>query len=572
MDQTIINNIPNKPWIYLFKDKKDNILYIWKAKNLKNRVSQYFNPNSVRKQEMLNQADKVDFLQVKTESEALYLEDNLIKEHQPIFNNMLKWSNSYAYIKITKEDFSQVIITRNKIKDGSKYIWPKHNTRELKNFLQYLRYILKRRWCKKNQFNQWKVCSDYHFWLCSGWCVLKDKTQSRSSWAIEASVTQWNRLDSSSQLPTGQTGSEWLMSVENAKKEYSQIIKLIEQFFRWNTKPVEKEIKNQIKLASKSQNFERAAKLRDVYLQIERLTEKQTVVLPKGIIWYFCQIQEISGRLVYVILNFYEWKVIDIIINKQRKEDLDENSLKSLLELEFGILQKNDIKDKTIFMSSTIKLRKKQIKEIINLSNWFLDSYLISESFKDDNIINDLLIELQSKYSLKNFPYHMECIDISHFWWSQTSGGLSWFLWWIPNYKFYRKYKIDTKINHTSSDDYNALKEVIIRRFKDKKDYPDLFVIDWGKGQLGILKELLKEDRFIPIFEKIDFISIWKWVARKTSWKIKWEKEKIFYFDTKLDIKSIDLDYDQSDKILIKLRDESHRFANSYRKNQSKFQ
>lgn len=358
---------------------------------------------------------------------------------------------------------------------------------------------------------------------------------------------------------------------KRSKKEYAEIIKIIENFFKWNTKPVEKEIIKQIKLASEKHNFEWAAKLRDIYLQIENLTEKQTVVLPKRVTWYFCQIQEISGRLVYIILNFYEGKIIDVVVNKQNKDDLDENSLKSLLELEFWILKQNKVQDKIIFTSLPIKLSKTQTSEIINLSNWFLDSYLISESFKDDNIINDLLIELQSKYFLKNFPYHIECIDISHFGWSETSGGLSWFLWWIPNYKFYRKYKIDTNINDTASDDYNAIKEVIVRRFKDKDNFPDLFVIDGWKGQLWIIRELMKESRFNTVFEKVDFISIGKWVARKISWKIKWEKEKIFYFDSKLDIKSIDLKYDQSDKILIKLRDESHRFANSYRKSQTKF-
>lgn len=564
MDQTILNNIPQKPWIYFFKDKKDNILYIWKAKNLKKRVSQYFNPNSVRKQDMLNKAENVDFLQVKTESEALYLEDNLIKKHQPFFNNMLKWSNSYAYIKITKEDFPQIIITRNKIKDWSKYIWPKHNTRELKIFLQYLRYIVRRRWCKKNQFNEAKLCSDYHFGLCSWWCVFKDKISPTSSSKSINSTNNQNSMNSLLQWQLQKTKSE-------AKKEYAEIIKIIENFFKWNTKPVEKEIIKQIKLASEKHNFEWAAKLRDIYLQIENLTEKQTVVLPKRVTWYFCQIQEISGRLVYIILNFYEGKIIDVVVNKQNKDDLDENSLKSLLELEFWILKQNKVQDKIIFTSLPIKLSKTQTSEIINLSNWFLDSYLISESFKDDNIINDLLIELQSKYFLKNFPYHIECIDISHFGWSETSGGLSWFLWWIPNYKFYRKYKIDTNINDTASDDYNAIKEVIVRRFKDKDNFPDLFVIDGWKGQLWIIRELMKESRFNTVFEKVDFISIGKWVARKISWKIKWEKEKIFYFDSKLDIKSIDLKYDQSDKILIKLRDESHRFANSYRKSQTKF-
>jgi len=533
MNIKIIENIPHKPWIYLFKDKKDNILYIWKAKNLKNRVSQYFNPNSVRKQEMLNKADKVDFLQVKTESEALYLEDNLIKKHQPPFNNMLKWSNSYAYIKITNEDFPQIIVTRNKTKDWSKYIGPKHNTRELKKFLQYLRYIIKRRWCKKTQFNQWKTCWDYHFGLCK--------------WRCSKQIFQDNA---------------------SAIAEYKQIIKIIEQFFKWNTKPVEREIKLQIQSAIDAENFERAAKLRDIYLQIENLTEKQTVVLPKGISGYICQIKEISGRLVYIILNFYEWKLIDVIINKQNKSDLDENSIISSLESELGNLNVTKTWESCLAMNPKIKITKKQTKEVTELIDGFLDSYLVSQSFKDENLINDMLAELQNKYNLKNFPYHMECIDISHMSGDWTSGGLSWFLWWIPNYKLYRKYKIKAK----ASDDYEALKEVITRRFKNKGEdnLPDLFVLDGWKWQLWILRELLQEDRFKPIFDQVNFVSLWKWVARKTAWKLKWEKEKIFYFDQGMKIKNINLDYNQEDRLLVKLRDEAHRFANAYRKTQMK--
>lgn len=548
MDKTILNSIPNKPWIYLFKNtswKKDKILYIWKAKNLKNRVSQYFNPNSVRKQDMLNKADTVDFLQVKTESEALYLEDNLIKKHQPPFNNMLKWSNSYAYIKITNEDFPQIFVTRNKIKDWAKYIGPKHNTRELKDFLQYLRYIIKRRWCKKTQFKQWKLCWDYHFGLCKWRCskeIFEDNTA--------------------------------------AIAEYKSIIKIIEQFFRWNTRPVEKEIKSQIQSAIDAENFERAAKLRDIYLQIENLTEKQTVVLPKSISGYICQLREISGRFVYVVLNFYEWKLIDIIINKQNKNDLDENSIISSLESSIGDLLVSKI-DSTksinhLAISPKIKITKKQTQEVIELIDGFLDSYLVSESFKDENLINDMLTEIQSKYKLTNFPYHMECIDISHLSGSRASGGLSGFLWWIANYKLYRRYKIESP----ASDDYEALKEVITRRFKNKdkseQNLPDLFILDGWKGQLWILKQLLQEDRFKHIFEQVDFVSLWKWVARKTAWKIKWEKEKIFYFDkssyklNNFKIKSIDLDYDQADRLLVKIRDEAHRFSNSYRKNQMK--
>ena len=111
------SHIPNLPWVYLFKDKKEQILYIWKARNLQKRVNQYFTPWSVWKQEMLLKADHVDFFVVENESESLYLESNLIKKHLPPFNNMLKWANAYAYIKLTKHPVPQVLITRKKIND-----------------------------------------------------------------------------------------------------------------------------------------------------------------------------------------------------------------------------------------------------------------------------------------------------------------------------------------------------------------------------------------------------------------------------------------------------------------------
>jgi len=112
---------------------------------------------------MLEKADKVDFLIVKNESEALYLEDNMIKQHQPEYNNLLKADNSYVYIKITKESFPQIFLTRKKINDNALYIGPKNDTIQLKKFLQYLRQIVKFRGCKTTQFKQGKLCSDYYF-------------------------------------------------------------------------------------------------------------------------------------------------------------------------------------------------------------------------------------------------------------------------------------------------------------------------------------------------------------------------------------------------------------------------
>ena len=128
INENIRKTIPEQPGVYLFKDKKGNVLYIGKAKNLKKRVQQYFIPGSLWKQEMLFHATNIDFFTVKNESEALYLEDNLIKQYVPEYNNMLKWSNSYAYIKITNEDFPEIFLTRKKSKDDSIYIWPKQTS------------------------------------------------------------------------------------------------------------------------------------------------------------------------------------------------------------------------------------------------------------------------------------------------------------------------------------------------------------------------------------------------------------------------------------------------------------
>lgn len=120
---------------------------------------------------MVSKAESLDFHSVNNESEALYLEDNLIKKHQPYYNNLLKADNSYAYIKITNEDYPQIILVRKKINDGSTYIGPKHNTQNLKKFLQYIRQVLQYRGCKTTQFKQGKVCSDYYFGLCKGRCA-----------------------------------------------------------------------------------------------------------------------------------------------------------------------------------------------------------------------------------------------------------------------------------------------------------------------------------------------------------------------------------------------------------------
>ena len=222
---------------------------------------------------------------------------------------------------------------------------------------------------------------------------------------------------------------------------------------------------------------------------------------------------------------------------------------------------------------------------MLQLFNDFFDSYLLVNTIQWSWIINELLKTLQIRYSLSNFPYQVECLDISHLWGDRTSWWLSAITWWLPDKKRYRKYKIITSKN----DDYLSLKEVLIRRFKisgikgtssqERENnvfhLPDVFILDGWKGQLGILNELLKEyPQFQKIMDNVQFCSLGKWEARhkatigKTSKKSNEQIGEKLYTRSNWKIIENNFIYDNADKILIKLRDEAHRFSNAYRKKQ----
>jgi len=546
-----INLFPNKPGIYIFKDSKGKILYIGKAKNLKKRVQQYFTPGSVRKQEMLNKSKTVEYLITESETEALQLEENLIKKNKPQFNSLLRNNNRYVYIKFTNEEFPQILIVKQRKNDGAIYIWPKYHNKELRNFLQYFRQLFQYRWCKKTQFNQWKLCSDYHFWLCKGRCTSS-------------------------------------LSSQISPQNYKSVLNSIKSFFEWNTKKIEQEIQKQMDLSIQKHHFERSAKLRDMYYNIENLKEKQNVSIDPKINWYFIQIYEIKNRRVYVILHFFEWKLIDTITNKQSKFDTDHTSLITTFQAEFG-KQKTNTKLITIneYTFSTNKISKKIYNKITPIFQNFLDSYIAQTSFQKENLLNDLLSQLQQKYQLKKFPYHIECIDISHFNWDRNSGGLSCLIGGVPEKKYYRRYKISAWISDKKSDDYASLKEVLLRRSKSE-NHPDLIILDGWLWQLNILKELSqsKNKSLQNLLKNTEIISLWKWAARTTKWKQSGHNEIIYKFQNlklpsplrrrtrgevkhqKNTINKFPLTYDQADHLLIQLRNEAHNFANSYRKKQ----
>ena len=525
MEQPKLQNIPWVPGVYLFRDKRETVLYIGKAKNLQKRVTQYFAQGSVWKQDMVQKAHHIEFIQAQTESEALYLEDNLIKQHHPEFNNLLKWDNSYTYIKITNHPYPEVFLTKRKFDDGATYIGPKHNTMELKKLLQYFRQILQRRGCKIAQFKQKKVCSDYYFALCKGRCALD-------------------------------------LDAQQAQKDLQYIV----NFFKGNTGAVETEIREKIDDAIKQQHFEWAAKLRDMLLHMEQFTEKQTVVLSQANSGYIAEIREVGNWRVYVVLYLYQGKIIDIIRQKISKDDYEQDSLLTLLRVEYGDLaEKNNL-----YLSLSKSLKKADHGELKKFIDRCFESFIATNAFQEWTLLNDLLKTLEERYSLLRFPYRIECLDISHFSGDRASGWLSCMVGGIKYPHGYRRYKIDKA---HAWDDYASLEEVVLRRFWNGQDLshnPDLFVLDGGKWQLQTIKRCLdKHPNIRQDTSLVQFVGLWKWEARQQSkigkiWKKDIVSEKLYILQSGK-IKEIPFIYDAADQILIRLRDEAHRFANAYR-------
>jgi excinuclease ABC subunit C len=565
-----INHIPHEPWIYIFKDSVWNILYIGKAKNLQKRVQQYFSPGSVWKQEMVHRAKTIDYVCVYNESEALYLESNLIKKHQPIFNNLLKDNQNYCFIRISHEDFWQISIVRKRYEDKAIYIWPKHQRQVVKEFMQYLRQILKFRTSKAAEFKSGKLGTDFYFWLEKWRSVIAKLKQKNAQYYIDEAARHGLVIDK---------------TYEEYKTEYAHIINLITSFFAGNTKPIEQEIRRQIDEAIAKQHFERAAKLRDIYVKIDSLVEKQRVVVEQSISGFVAMAKEMSWWTVFAIFSLYEWRIIDIIRHKQKAEDLDMAAFVAMIENQYGAVKiyaddcKKELEDLhsytdwSLFLVDTKikKIKKKTLTELHKLVQKSIEDFVQASSFEKESLMNDVLKTIETRYGLNQFPYRIECIDISHLsgWW--MSGGLSCLVWWIPMTKWYRRYKIKTvKTLDQQNNDYKALEEVLTRRFsKDNpSEKPNICIIDWGKWQLGVVQKLLASNKeFMAEAKDIQFVALGKGDARKRKGKNDGAKEELLVLTDKV-VKHYDFTYDDSDRILIKARDESHRFANAYRKKQ----
>ena len=458
-----IKLLPNNPGCYLFKNKNNDVIYVGKAKNLKKRVNNYFSKNNldIKTQSMISHAKNLDFVITDNEVEALILENNLIKKYQPKYNVRLKDAKSHSYIRLTEEEFPRILIVRRKIGNG-KFFGPFISALERDYILQFLKKTFSLRSCNKLPK---KPCLRYHINLCDAPCIGNI-----------------------------------------SKNEYNNKIQKVKWILKGHNKKVLDKLNIEMKKYSEKQDFEKALKIRNQIASIENLQERQNMQRQKkfneDIINY-----EIKDDKVYLMLfNIYKG-----VLNNKNEFIFDYNNNNFLEEFIIQYYSENPIPKElivpmklsnsiNIFLEekrnskiNIVKPQKGEKKQLLDLVLKNIDITFFSDINKVET--------LKTKLKLQENPKVIECFDISHLSGSSTVGSMVQFRNGKPDKSNYRRFKIKS-INKI--DDTAAIGEVVRRRYtrlkKDDSEFPNLIIIDGGRGQLNFaLKELNKLDLKIPI-------------------------------------------------------------------------
>ncbi len=494
-------NIPHSPGCYIYKDQAGKIIYIGKAKDIKKRVSQYFQKkhSDMKTEQLVKHITSVDFITTDNEIEALLLENTLIKKHQPKYNIDLKDSKRYAYIQVTKENYPRVLTVREK--EDNAY-GPFTSGFDRLNIMEVLRRIFKIRTCKKLPK---KACLRYHINLCDAPCI--------------GNVT---------------------------KEYYDEQVKKAEMVLRGKTDELISKLKDEMQACSKNADYEKAIILRNQINSLQSLDEKQKVernkkydediinYLVKDAKAYIMVFRIDKGTLAqkeeFIIDagdNFFEEFLLKYYTGYEKKEVIIP---KEIDERIISYLGKQNLK-----LAVPKQGEKKQLLELVekNIELTFFGDVKKVEALRD---------ALRLTFN----PDVIECFDISHLSGTSTVGSMVSFRNGKSDKSNYRRFKI---VSYLGNDDFSGISEIVFRRYKrlkeEQKSFPDLIVIDGGLGQLNAaLESLSRLDISIPI------ISLAK------------QEEEIYFpgreKPLKLDMK------DKGLLFLREIRDETHRFGLAY--------
>ncbi|WMI69258.1 excinuclease ABC subunit UvrC [Mangrovimonas sp. YM274] len=526
-----LQTLPNQPGVYQYYDAEGKILYVGKAKNLKKRVSSYFTKQHDygKTRVLVKKIASIKHIVVDTETDALLLENNLIKKYQPKYNVMLKDDKSYPWICIKKERFPRVFSTRRVIKDGSEYFGPYTSMKTVSTLLELIRGLFQLRTCnydlaeEKIDADKYKVCLEYHLGNCNGPC---------EGYETEA--------------------------------EYHANIASIKEILKGNFKDSLFQFKKQMQSLAQDMKFEEAQKIKEKIEVLENYQAKSTIVNPKISNVDVFSIVSDEG---YGYVNFLQLSYGSIIRSHtlEIKKKLEETD-KELLELAITELrQRFNSNSREIYVpfkvdiGDNLKVTVPKLgdkKHILDLSIRNAKYYRM-ERFKQvkitdpDRHANRIMAQMKSDLRLHEEPRHIECFDNSNIQGTNPVAACVVFKNGKPSKKDYRHFNIKTV---EGPDDFASMEEVVHRRYKRLLDegqpLPQLIIIDGGKGQLS---SALNSLEILGLRGKIAIIGIAK------------RLEELFYpgdpIPLYLDKKSETL------KVIQQLRNEAHRFGIEHHRN-----
>ena len=526
-----LKSLPEVPGVYQFFDKQDKIIYIGKAKNVKKRVTSYFNKTveNHKTRVLVKNISRIEHVVVDSEMDALLLENNLIKKYKPRYNILLKDDKTYPWICIKNEPFPRVFFTRKVFKDGSEYFGPFTSLKTVRSLFDLVKGLYPLRSCnydlseEKISAQKYKVCLEYHIGNCLAPCVAAIDTAS-----------------------------------------YGKNIESIRQILKGNFKEALNAFEHQMKHYAQKMEFEKAQWIKEKIEDLKNFQAKSTVVNPKI---SHVDVFSIFSDESYGYINYLQVSYGAIVRSHtlEIKKKLDESDA-TLLQL--GIIEIRQLfssTSKTVFLNEKVSLgdelkvfvpQQGDKKKLVDLSLRNA-KYFRMERFKQMKIVDPdrhskrIMSQMKADLRLPQEPVHIECFDNSNIQGSNPVAACVVFKNGKPSKKEYRHYNIKTV---TGPDDFASMEEVVFRRYKrlleEDEPLPQLIVIDGGKGQLS---SAVKSLDVLGLRGKISILGIAKRLE-----EIYFPNDSIPLY---LDKKSETL------KILQRARDEAHRFGITFHRN-----
>lgn len=463
----ITSQLPTSPGVYFFFDKNKKMLYIGKAKNLRNRVSSYFKDStelSPAKQEMVSQIADLDYTVVSNETEALLLEAGLIRKHLPPFNIILRDDKTWTHIVITDEAFPRLITTHGRKVVKGKYFGPYTSSFTAKNIVRQLHRIFPIRTCKRDlsKLPNGKVCFQYALGRCQGPCEMK----------VEA-------------------------------REYADMIKQIEHILKGRDTELPKQLEAQMRQASADHNYEFAAKLRDRLKAWRALSQSQHIVSVKDRNQDVIAIVSIGSQSVVTIMQMRQGQVLDkfnYLLDRPLGQT-EEETWETILAQHYTLASEHPkeiiIARKPLTLWQTIVKPAKLVtatrgnkKKLLELAT--ANAYGYYQRIKQQAEIPVALYQLQEELRLPELPFRIECYDISNIQGTFSVAAMVVFEGGKKKPSAYKKFKIKTV---TGPNDFASLAEVLTRRQNHPEwGEPNLIIIDGGKGQLSSVMKVIKPE------------------------------------------------------------------------------